>query len=220
MLHLFPNFYIKGTSLWTFVVILISKRSPQPQARSLEPAPTLRQSQLLRVLGAESCQDLQGNYLKSLSQCRTQSDFTKPLNSIWGSHPWWLTGPWEISPSHILYPSTTFSSTWIIFFLLLSLKTIPCAPWSSPGLPRWRLVTALAKLYLIRAAHAPPFSRTQDRHQLLYEDFLCLQEVDVPCVFCLHSTILCPPLSGCSWPTGDSNYYYLCSNHSFRSSSL
>lgn len=53
MLHLFANFYIKGTSLWTSVVILISKRSPQPQARSLEPAPTLRQSQLLRVLGAE-----------------------------------------------------------------------------------------------------------------------------------------------------------------------
>lgn len=88
----------------------MSKRSPQPQARSLEPAPTLRQSQLLRVLGAE----LPGPARKltireSLSQCRTQSDFTKPLNSIWRVSPWWLTGPWEISPSHILY--LTFSST-------------------------------------------------------------------------------------------------------------
>lgn len=43
------------------------------------------------------------------------------------SHPWWLTGPWEISPSHILYPSLS-GVRWIIFFLHLSLKTIPLCP--------------------------------------------------------------------------------------------
>lgn len=58
---------------------------------------------------ARTCKETDSQ--ESLSQGQTQSSFTRPLNSIRGSRPWWLTGPWESSPSHILYPSTTFGST-------------------------------------------------------------------------------------------------------------
>lgn len=200
MFHLFANFYIKGTSLCTSVVILISKRLPQPQARTLEPAPTLRQSQLVTDAG---CRELPGparklTLRKASARARPKAALQDHLTPSEGLAPGGSQAPGRAPLHTSSIPLLLSVVPWIILFLFLSLKTIPCAPWSSPGLPLWRLVTALAMLYLMQIAHAPPLSRTQGRHWLLYKDFLCLQKVDVPSVFRLHSTILCLPLSGCS----------------------
>lgn len=135
MLHLFANFYIKGTSLWTSVVILMSKRSPQPQARSLEPAPTLRQSQLLRVLGAE----LPGparklTIRKASANAGPKATSQNHLIPSEGLTPGGSQAPGR-SPLHTSSTPHFQQYPGSLSFCVSPSKPFHCARWSSPGLP-------------------------------------------------------------------------------------
>ena len=150
------------------------------------------------MLGAENCQALQGNWLSGMPQPAPGSKrrYTTTYLHLRAS-PLVAHGPWEVSPSHILYPSTTFRST-LDHFLPASL------PQNHSMCPlKFSWPSSVKAGYSTCNELSYPDGTCPSTLQNSGQTSATLRGLSLPSegrcpLFCLHSTILCPPLSGCS----------------------